>query len=58
MCLGFIAGGFAPLLVGRVGETLGLDKAVSWLSVAYAVGAMAAASACLFTFRKDLAKMR
>ena len=58
MCMGFIAGGFAPLLVGKLGHTLGLDTAVSWLAAAYAVGAVAAGSACLFTFRQDLAKMR
>ena len=54
MCLGFIAGGFAPVLIGRMGETMGIDGAMSWLAAAYAVGAVSVACACKFTFRRDL----
>ena len=58
MCLGFIAGGFAPLAIGRLGETLGLDGAMSWLALVYAFGALSVGCACLFTFRRDLLLQR
>ncbi len=58
MCLGFVAGGFAPVLIGRMGETMGIDGAMSWLAAVYAVGAISVGCACLFTFRRDLLKQR
>ena len=54
MCFGFIAGGFAPVVVGYFGQSLGIDGAMSWLAVAYAIGGLSVATACVFTFRTDL----
>lgn len=52
MCA-FLAGAFAPLVLGVLKPTLGLSKGLSWLSVSYLLGAALLFTAAKFFFEKD-----
>jgi sugar phosphate permease len=56
LAIAFFGGGFAPVLIGRLGERLGLSVALSATSLCYVAGAAAIALAAAVFFPKDAAK--
>lgn len=51
----FLAGAFAPLILGILKPTLGLETGLAWLSVSYLLGAALLAIAAFYFFRRDKA---
>lgn len=57
MCA-FLIGAFSPLLLGYLKPTLGLSAGVSFLWIAYFLGALSIFSAILFFFKNDRIKVK
>lgn len=58
LCVAFLAGGTAPLVIGRLGQTLGLGLALASTSVFYLVAGGLILFACVFCFRRDAERMQ
>ncbi len=56
LCFGFLGGAFAPVLLAELAQQVGLDRAVSLLSVVHAGAGVLVLLAALTTFRRDYTK--
>jgi MFS family permease len=58
LCVAFLAGGTAPLVIGWLGQTLGLGLALAFTAVFYVVAGGLILLDCAAWFRRDAERMR